>query len=99
MRTDAFARSHERWLEGRGHVRQVGEPEGRALGHPPGSPMFFCVGGMRAGERRGPPELDGQGRDFSQPSRPGAARLVSGVQSPQDAQEVAHGLERERIRI
>ena len=61
--------------------------------------MFFRPRAVGASECRRPPELHRQRGDFLEPAGARTARLVSGVQSPQDAQEVAHGLERKRIRV
>lgn len=50
-------------------------------------------------EIRRAPELERHAADFGKPSLAGAAHLVGRIQSSQDAEEVANGLERERRKL
>jgi hypothetical protein len=51
------------------------------------------------GEIRRTPEVERNSPDFGKPSCRSPARLVGGVQSSQDAEQVANGLERKRRKL
>src|SRR4029453_11781903 len=75
------------------------EAERRAIGLFPSSAMSHAAGFVVERQIGRPSQLERHSPNFGETPFSSSARLVRGVQSPQDAEKVADGLERKRRKL